>query len=341
ETLTVLLISSLFVILAARLQREDILVLGRESFIFVAVMMFIARPVSVLVATVGSSLTWRERCFMSFMAPRGIVAAAVSSVFALNLLNVGYPRAIDMVSITFLMVIVSVVVYGILGGPLARKLGLVHGNAQGILFVGAHEWARALASALQKEGCPVMLIDTSWENIGKARMAGLPCYHGSALAETTREEIDFSALGRLLAVTSNNAVNALACLIYTEDFGRQEVYQLSLPSSQAGRHERVPWEHRGRFLFGKDLTYRRLGELFGSPPSVKSTKLSAEFGFEAYQANYGDTAIPLFILKPDGFVQVCASDVASYPQAGDMIIGIVSEGCQNSQESDVPLTDKP
>jgi NhaP-type Na+/H+ or K+/H+ antiporter len=339
ETLAVLLISSLFVTLAARLQPQDLQNLGWESVLFVGVMIFVTRPVSVLAATMGSSLPWRERLFLAWMAPRGIVAAAVASVFALELSANGYPRAIEMVPVTFLLVFVSVLVYGVSAGPLARRLGLVHVNPQGVLFIGAHAWARAMADALRTEGCPVVLIDTDWENICEARMAGLRCLFGSALADSTREEVDFGGLGRLLAVTSNNEVNALACMRYIDDFGRQEVYQLPFPTAKVGRHEVVPLEHRGRFLFGKELTFAGLSEAFGNLPVVKKTRLTDEFDYNAFRYKHADGAIPLFIMKPNGTLQICTVDGPVMPQAGDMLFSVLHNSHHNTPDQAPRLTE--
>jgi CPA1 family monovalent cation:H+ antiporter len=214
-------------------------------------------------------------------------------------------------------------VYGLAAGPLARRLGLVQVNPQGILFIGAQNWARAMAHALKNEGCPVLLVDTDWENICLARMAGLPCIHGSALARHTREDIDYSGLGRLLAVTSNNEVNALACEFYRDDFGRQQVYQLPFPTQKQGRHELIPKGQHGRLLFAKELDYSRLSEEFGRNPKLRTTKLTKEFDFRAFKAEHGESTIVLFVIKPNGVVQVATVDGQLAPVAGDLVISVV------------------
>ncbi|MGB5684911.1 MAG: cation:proton antiporter [Candidatus Electrothrix sp.] len=334
ETLTTLLISCLFVVLAARLQPEDIRGLGWDSVLFVAFMIVVVRPVSILAATIGSSLPWRERLFMSWMAPRGIVAAAVASVFALELAAKGYPQAVELVPVTFLMVFATVLIYGLSAVPLSRRFGLARANPQGILFIGAHKWARAMAQALMNEGFSVVLIDTDRENIALSRMAGMPAIYGSALAKKTREEIDYGGLGRMLAMTANNAINALTCLHFLEDFGRQEVYQLSLPPvEQDSRHEAIPQEQHGRLLFGEGLDFFRLNDVFGRDPKIKLTKLTKEFDYQAFTSEYGETAIVLFILKPNRSIEVCTVDSPADPVAGDVLISII----QQTQQSLVPI----
>ncbi|GIW44694.1 MAG: sodium:hydrogen antiporter [Candidatus Binatia bacterium] len=321
ETLTIILISVLFVTLAARLDLDDLRAVQVEKMLlFAAAMILLVRPVSVLAATVGTGLEWRERIFLAAMAPRGIVAAAVASVFALDLASLGYPRAAELVPVTLLFVFVTVSIYGFAARPLARSLGLVQFNPQGILFVGAHDWARAMAEALMQEGCAVLLVDTKWDNIRQCRMAGLPCIYGNALAERTREEIDFGGLGRLLAVTPNNEVNVLVCLRYREDFGRKEVYHLAFPSDKQGRHEVIPWEHHGRILFGKDMDFARLSEAFRANPKIFSTKLTQEFDFQAFRDHQGKNAILLFVRKPDGSFEVCTADDPIEPQPGDTLL---------------------
>ncbi len=320
ETLTVLLISCLFIILSARLQMDDLKGLGWQSLAFVVVMIVVARPLSVLACSIGSSLTWSERCFLCCMAPRGIVAAAITSVFALNLAQVGYPTASDMVPLTFLLVFVTVLFYGVTAAPLARWLGLIQSNPQGILFIGAHPWARSLAHALHQEGIPVFLIDTDWENICNTRMAGLPCHFGSALAEVTRDEIDYTGLGRMLAITSNNEVNSLACLRFVEDFGRQGVYQLPFPPPREERYEAIAPDYQGRLLFGQQYTFAFLEKQVGLQPRISKTKLTAAFDYKSYLAMHGTSVIPLGILKQDGTLQIRTVHGFVEPVAGDMVI---------------------
>jgi len=338
ETLTVLLISCLFIILAARLQPAELGGLGWGHVAFVAIVVVVARPASVLAATWGSMLTWKERCFLSWMAPRGIVAAAISSVFSAGLVTVGYPRATEIVPVVFLVVFVTVLLYGASAVPLARWLGIVQLDPQGILFVGAHPWARASAQALFEQGIPVFLVDTNPENVRDARMSGLPCLHGSALADETQEQIAYDGLGKMLAVTPNNEVNSLACLKYSEIFGRRDVYQLPFALSKEGRHEVVSPEHRGRLLFGRGLTFSGLDDLAGSHPRVKKTRLTAEFDYGAFQKEHGDSVVPLFVIDRYGFVHVRTVDDPARPDAGDLIISIVRDRSQAGPDSELPAT---
>jgi len=156
ESLTILLISALFILLSARVRVEDLTALGWRGLVFALVMLLMVRPLAVWAATIGSQLTRAERLFLAWFAPRGIVAASVASVFALRL---GDSGAV-LVPATFLVIVATVAVYGLTAGPLARRLGLTPGDPQGLLIAGANGFARALASVLQREGFRVVLVDT-------------------------------------------------------------------------------------------------------------------------------------------------------------------------------------
>jgi NhaP-type Na+/H+ or K+/H+ antiporter len=192
ENLRVLLLSSLFILLAARLDMDQLTGFGIREGLFVAALIFIARPLAVAISSVGSRLSWRERVFLGWMAPRGIVAAAVSSVFALQMNAAGYAQSEQLVPLTFLVIVATVVIYGLTAKPLSAWLGISQAKSDGILFVGAHSWAREIAAMLQREGCPVLMADTNRDNIARARMDGLPSCYASVLSPDVDEEIDLS-----------------------------------------------------------------------------------------------------------------------------------------------------
>jgi len=206
EDLGVLLTSSIFVLLAARLRLGDILGLGWPALVFLAIIIFLARPLTVFFSTLGSPLRLSEKAFLAWMAPRGIVAASVASLFAIELAHVGFPDADKLVSLTFLVIIGTVVVYGLTAGPLARRLGLAEMNPQGLMLVGAHQGARLLARALQDVGYKVILVDTNVHNCRVAEKDDLRSYCGNILYEEFVEELDLGGVGKLLALTSNDEV---------------------------------------------------------------------------------------------------------------------------------------
>ncbi|HZD41580.1 MAG TPA: cation:proton antiporter, partial [Terriglobales bacterium] len=323
ESLRVVVLSSVFILLGARLEVEQLTSFGLQEAAFLAVLIFIARPVAVGASALGSKLTWRERLFLSWMAPRGLVAAAVASVFALQMKEMGYGQADRLVPLTFFVIIGTVVIYGLTATPLARWLQLARSHGQGLVILGAHSWAREIAAMLQQEGCEVLLIDTNRSNIAAARLAGLPTAYGSILSQDITEQIDLGGMGRLLALTSNDEINALAALHFSDLFGRAQVYQLPMEGDGNALKQTVSHHLRGRILFGPGLTYRNLARRFAAGSIVKKNSLTEEFTFEDFKAHYGEDAIPLFVISEDGRVDVATVDAPLVPKPGNVLISIV------------------
>lgn len=261
ENVRVLLVSFLFVLLAARLRTDALALLDVSAFVFLGVLLFVARPLTVALSTWRSPLPWRERVFLAGMAPRGIVAALVASVFALELEALGRPNAELIVPITFFVIIGTVLVYGLAAAPLARALKVADPDPQGVVLVGAHPWARELALALQKEDVRVALWDTNRRNIIAAWDEGLPAQQANTLSETVLDDVDLEGMGHLFCMTSNDEVNALTGLHFREVFERARIYQIAPGDPEAATHQAVPAHLRGRMLFSPDLSYPRIVEL--------------------------------------------------------------------------------
>lgn len=330
ENLRVLLISSLFILLAARIDLDALSRIGARDILFVLVLIVVARPVGVLLSTWGSPLSWQERVFLGWLAPRGIVAAAVSSLFALRMLDYD-PQAERLVSLTFLVIIVTVALYGLTSGPLAYRLGVASANPQGLLLVGAQPWVCDMARILQEQGIPVRLVDSNAERIVLAQRMGLSTYHGSALTDAALSEIDLDGIGRLLAVTPNDEVNALAALHFREIFGRENIYQLP-PASAApdsGKQEPAPHLH-GRYLFGLHATSAHLAERLARGAVVKAIHFTDAFRDEHFRSLYKDRALPLLLLDNSRRLKVIAADSRPTPAPGNVLISLVEEQATGS-----------
>lgn len=324
ENIGILLLSSLFILLAARLDSETLSALGFHSLIFLAVLIIIVRPVTILLSTIKSGLRWQEKAFLAWMAPRGIVAAAVTAVFALELVEVaGFVEAEAMVPEMFIVIVGTVTIYGLSASYVGRWLGVAQPNPQGALIVGAHGWARSMAKALQAEGYQVLLIDTNRRNLNQARLEGLPTFYASILSEYIIDELELGSIGRLLALTPNDEVNALATLHFTEIFARSEVYQLPPRKTGDNRQETISLPLRGRLLFNLDATYGHLTRCIEAGWIIKTTQLTRQFNYKAFQELYGDNVIPLFLINETGSLTVFTTDQELSPQPGNRIISLV------------------
>jgi NhaP-type Na+/H+ or K+/H+ antiporter len=324
ESLRTLLISLLFIILSARLPLSYINYINSSSLIFLGILIFVARPAAVALSTHRSDLSWKEKLFIAWMAPRGIVAAAVASIFGMYLSEHGQPNAEVLAPLTFMVVAGTVAVYSLTAAPLAWYLKLSSRNPNGFLIVGAHPWARRIASVLKDQGLSVLLVDTNFANTAEAFKEGLRTYQGSIISESILDEIDISDLGHLLALTSNDMVNSLACIQFREIFGRKEVYQIRPKTTGfRGRETVAPPHLHGRFLFSPEVTYSCLDKRFNLGASLTINEFTEHFKYDPSKPIHGANAIPLMLINGNGSVQLFTEDCKPIPSAGQKLVSLV------------------
>ncbi len=323
ENLVVLMISTLFIVLSARLELATfsaLPVLGTLGFLLG--LLVIVRPLTVWVSCLGSSLNRSERLFLSWMAPRGIVAAAVASVFSMRLVDAGMAEAAQLTPVVFMVSVGTVLVYGLTAGPVARWLGVSNPDPQGVLIAGAHALGRNMGKVLQEAGFRVLLVDNNSQNIQQARMDGLPVYYGSILAEDLVDEVDLSGIGRLLALTPNHRVNALAALHFSELFGEREVYQLADTSSNTSKRDAFAQGLQGKTLFHESASYAELQERLQQEQRIKCTNLTDTYTFEDARQAMGDTLLPLFVIHAKGSLQIVQAGQSVQPTSGQTLISV-------------------
>jgi NhaP-type Na+/H+ or K+/H+ antiporter len=324
ENLRTLLISSLFIILAARMPLGYFYFANLSSMIFIAALIFLVRPIAVILSTYRSGISWQEKALLSWMAPRGIVAAAISSIFALRLSQEGYLQSEILAPLTFLVIASTVAVYGLTAQLVAQRLGLAQPDPQGVLIVGAHSWSRKIAQALVSEGLTVLLVDTDNADIYEAYRAGLPTYYGSILAERIFDDIDLAGMGRMLALTSDDRVNSLAALHFAEVFSRSEVYQLNPGSAgYRGEESTYPMHLRGRLLFAPEASYAYLSAQFAAGASLVTMEFTENFKGSIDYQYCGKPSIPLFLVTDMGKLLVYTNDCRPVPRPGYKMISMV------------------
>jgi NhaP-type Na+/H+ or K+/H+ antiporter len=322
ENLQVLLISVLFVLLAARLDAAALQGKLLAGVLFVGVLVVIGRPLAVYASTIGAKLSRAEKLFITGMAPRGIVAAAVSAVFALRLQQAGISGASDLVPITFMVIIGTVALYSLAAPTVAYRLGVATPNPQGILFAGASSWTRELAAVLKDRGYRTLLVDTNHTNVRAARMAGLPAMRMSILADYALDELDLGGIGRFFAVTPNDWINTLAVQRFAGVFGRRACYQLAAgreAPAQAEQHRHL----HGRRLFGDELTFATIAQRMANGATIKVTPLTAEFRMEEFRSHYAD-AVLLLLIAESGRIIVSTQGEPLKPQPGHLLVSLVN-----------------
>ncbi len=325
ENLSLVLISGLFIILASRVDLGQLVAIGIPGLLLLAALQFVVRPLKVALATRGSKLNWRERAMLAWIAPRGIVAAAVSALFALRLQDAGYAEANLLVPLTFLVIIGTVVFQSATAKPVAKLLKVAEPEPTGFLIVGANRVAREIGKALQEQGQRVVLVDSAWDQLQAARMEGLEVYYGNAASPSVHQAIDLSGLGRLLGLSPQAELNTLASSRYQGEFSRHKVYALLSGAERGAREKnRVTTEHhRGYTLFGSEVSYPKLASLLSQGARLRTTRLTDSFGFGEFKAHYGKKAIPLFAVDPRGHIQLFVADGKMRPESGWKLVSLI------------------
>ncbi|GAB7022368.1 cation:proton antiporter [Salidesulfovibrio brasiliensis] len=325
EHLSVVLISMLFIILAARMDLSVFTTLGWPALALFGVIQFLSRPITAQVSAYGSKLSMAERHFLAWIAPRGIIAAAISAVFAIKLESLGYFEAPKLVPLTFMVIVGTVLLQSATARPIAKLLKVAEPEPKGFLIVGADKVARAVAEELKENGFPVQLTDQNWENVMAARMAGLRVYWGNPVSEHAERHLSLIGIGRLLALSQSRELNALAAQYYRMEFGSANVFSIRTrrpedPENGAKSSIRAS----GRQLFGEDVTYDTLADLIEKGAELKTTPLTDKFTFELYMDQCEEKRIPLFAVTPGGRIHLFTAEREFTPKAEWRIIGIAA-----------------
>ena len=324
EDLSTLLVSLLFVVLAARLKwplPDGMLVGG--ALVFLAAQ-FVVRPVSAWLGTLGSTLNWRQRALIAWVAPRGIVAAAVSALFALRLEALDVPGADALVPLIFSLIIGTVVVQSATARHVAHWLGVAEPEPDGVLVFGADPVARAVAAALKTAEVRVLVVDDDWEGIRVARMQGLDTFFGSPTSQHADHHMDLTGIGRLLAMSTRRELNSLAVVHYRQEFGRDRVFRLRNLAPEE-RHDRRNFAGNllAPALFGDDMTHARFAELMDQGWRIKSTRLTENFDWSQFEAQHGTGAVPLFAISERGTLRVASSQRKLDTRPGWTVMALV------------------
>lgn len=320
ENLTVMLISVLFIVLAARIELQSIMDIAWVALGAFVIIQFVARPISILINGLGTGLNWREQALVAWIAPRGIVAAAISASFAIGLESAGLEGSNILVPLTFSIIIGTVVLQSFTAGTLARWLKVADPEPNGFLIIGASHVAIVVAEALRDAGCRVRLTDSNYSNIKEARMRGLQTFYGSPVSYLAERELDLVGIGRMLAMSPQKEINSLACIRFQREFEPKNIYSLRNVTDE--RHERRHQAHdklRGMTLFGEKQTYKKLSSLIKQGAEVRQTQITDEYQYEKFRQD-NPRAIVLFVVSKDDPIKVVTSQQLTDIDNGDTLI---------------------
>lgn len=324
ETLRVLFIAAVFVILAARITPTDLeALLDWRVAAFLGALILVIRPLAVFASSIGSKLSFKEKTFLSAVAPRGIVAAAVSSIFALRLAEADginpqvQAEAERIVPIIFAVILGTVIIYGFGAGPVAKLLGLSSPKKKGVVILGAQSWALDLAAALKASGFSPLLVDSNASKIAAARSAGFEASLGSVFDDYIKDKMAFAGIGWAIAATSNDSVNTLAAHELATLVSKSRVFQVypaKVPDHMAGR------------LFGNgEASYSQIMSRISRGHEIRAIEIEEATSYgEIYQED--GSWLPLFVApRPDELLAFTPEEKPPIP-AGSWLIALAPEG---------------
>lgn len=339
ENIAVLLVSGVFVLLTANLTPETLSRLDWRAAAFVFAMLFLVRPASVFLSTIGAGLPLKERLLVGWIAPRGIVAVAVSGLFAVEMAELGYEDAEAMVPLAFAMVFATVLLHGFTIAPLGKLLGLASKKAPGVLIVGSSPWSVALAQKIHELDIPVLVADASYRSLRPARQAGLETFYGEILSEVTEHHIEFVRFGTLLALSGNEAHNALVCTDLAPEMDRAATYQLSMRGAADDR-KAVSFSLQGKTFLAEGAHLESLLQRHYSGWTFQWTRLSDTYGPKQYAADlHADAMIVAVFRKGARPLLFQSAEQELLLEAGDRVLSYLPS--VEDQRADAEAADEP
>lgn len=323
ENISVLLISSVFIMLTASLSLETLKsLLDWRLLLFVLAMMFIVRPLSIFVSTIGTGITFNEKLLIGWIAPRGIVALTVSGYFAHALVEAGYADGELLTAITLALVFATVTAHGFSISWLADKLDLTATKESGVLIVGGTPFAALLGKELQALNKPVLIMDNNWQELRYARQVGVPSLTGDILSEQTEYSVDLTPYEKMIAATPDDAYNALICANFVPDLGRENIYQTTM-------HKNNPSQYRkslgGKLLFEPNQDIHCLNQLVEDGYTLRRTSITDMYTYQTYLQSKAPESIPLFVAREEGDLSFFVNGKARRRiEPGDTIVSLVS-----------------
>jgi len=332
QNIAVLLVSGIFIVLSAGLDFEEFRRFEWQFGLFLLAILFLVRPATILLSLAFSSVPWNERLFLAWIAPRGIVMVAISGLFALRLVDMGYADGTILISLSFAVVVTTIVAHGFTVNLVAKWLNLRGASRPGLLIVGATPWTIALAKQMHDLEAPVTVVDANWARLKPARSAGIPTYHGEILNEATEHNLDLAPFQVLVAATDNEAYNALVCSEFAPEIGTDRVYQLGEPGNDED-HRSLPSSLRGRALFASGLAAADVHQRQMEGWVFRRTKLSEQFSLEDAKESLPEDASMLLLVRPGGEMRFFTHASAPEPQPGDTVVSFSSPRQKTAEEA--------
>ncbi|MEL6916727.1 MAG: sodium:proton antiporter [Bacteroidota bacterium] len=305
ESLSVLLISILFILLSANINISDLeLIYNWNTALLFVVIVFLVRPLGVFLSTQGSSLKLNEKLFIGWVGPRGIVAAGIASLFGSKLLARGEAGAEYITPLVFMIVLGTVLLNATTARLFARIVGVFLTKSEGILIIGASKVSRLIGDYLRKSNRHVVLIDNNPTNVEKAKLLGLEAITANIYSDTLADNIELNDMGFLMALTGNSEINQYAINKFSKQFGENGAFRL-VNSDEMNDPENNPKEG----LFSHTDDFMKIMETVRKFPSIHEITLKDKDHFKRLIdiTKADNEIIPVFVKALDGDLRIISS----------------------------------
>ena len=301
ESLSVLLISILFILLSANVNIEDLLLLETWNtlWLFLCVV-FIVRPIAVFVSTAKSKLKLNEKIFISWVGPRGIVAAGIASLFGSKLIRQGVEGAELITPLVFMIVLGTVLLNATTARFFSKIMGVYLTESDGILIVGASKFSRVISIYLVSQGRHVVLIDSNDANIEKAKRLGLEAFSADIYTESISNNIELNDVGYLISFTGNSDINKYAISKLGAQFGENGSYRL-ISSSE----KKTILQEDDSEIFSYYTDFIELTEIARNNPEVNEISVSShdELSRIIKSMKPHKEQVPIFVKTESGSIE--------------------------------------
>lgn len=305
ESLSILLISILFILLAANINMSDLMLLYNwKTLALFATVVFIIRPLAVFLSTAKSNLLFKEKLFISWVGPRGIVAAGIASLFGSKLIKQGVEDAQYITPLVFMIVLGTVILNATTARLFAKLVGVFLKRSEGVLIIGASKISRLIGKYLVDNGRHVVLIDSNQKNIQSARALGLEAFNANIYSETLEDNIELSDVGFLMALTGSADINKFAITKFSKQFGENGSFRL-ITAEELNNDDAMPKEG----LFSQTVDYDLLTKVARLYPNINEIDINDRAHYEALieEINHNDNTIALLVKDKRGVYEIISS----------------------------------
>ncbi|MCX5614023.1 cation:proton antiporter [Bombella saccharophila] len=329
ESLVVLMVSVLFILLAADLHRGVLARLSVPILLLTLVVLFVVRPLGIFLSTLGTTMSWQERLFVGWIAPRGIVAAAVAGAAGIKLAEAGYPSAELVMPAVFAVIAVTMICHGFSLGPLARRLHLTLSNEPALVILGGNAWSTDLAACLNEEKVPVLLVDTTAQELMPAARRGVPVLKTELLSAAGQEALEERPADYLIATTGDAIYNGMVCGHLAPHMGRERVYQVSPGVARLDLYRGLSRDARGKVLGEPGWNYTFFDTLFSRGWRFVSY-IVTESTVELLEKEENRLEL-LIVRRGTGiFIRSAEDRAKTIPVVGDLVVAMVSPDGQEA-----------